>query len=72
MMTVFFGRDEVLNFDDAAKANHDLFNAYFHFLLKNGIYLPPSGYETWFISDCIKKEEIDKTLEISREFVLSL
>ncbi|MDR1877399.1 MAG: glutamate-1-semialdehyde 2,1-aminomutase [Flavobacteriaceae bacterium] len=72
MMTVFFGTDEVSNFDDAANADHDLFNKYFHFLLENGIYLPPSGYETWFISDCIKKDEVEKTLDISRKFVSGL
>ncbi len=72
MMTVFFGIDKVLNFDDAANADHTLFNQYFHFLLKNGIYLPPSGYETWFISDCIKEQEIEKTLDISRKFVSGL
>lgn len=72
MMTVFFGIDKVSNFEEASRADHSLFNKYFHFLLKHGIYLPPSGYETWFISDSIKKQEIDKTLDLSRKFVSDL
>lgn len=72
MMTVFFGRLEVNNFEEASMADHNMFNEYFHYLLKNGIYLPPSGYETWFISDCIKQAEIDKTLDISKKFISNL
>lgn len=72
MMTVFFGREKVNNFEDASQADHFMFNKYFSFLLKKGIYLPPSGYETWFISDCIKETEIEKTLNVSKEFTLSL
>lgn len=72
MLTLFFGISEVSNFDDASKSDHDMFNKYFHFLLENGIYLPPSGYETWFISDCIKEDEIDKTLTISKKFISSI
>lgn len=68
MMSVFFHINSVSNFDQAAHANHALFNNFFHKLLANGIYLPPSGYETWFISDAIKEEEIDKTLEAVRKF----
>jgi glutamate-1-semialdehyde 2,1-aminomutase len=45
-----------------------LFNNFFHQLLAQGIYLPPSGYETWFISDAINDAEIDKTLEAVRNF----
>lgn len=72
MMSVFFGISEVSNFDDASKADHEMFNKYFHFLLNNGIYLPPSGYETWFISDCIKDIEIEKTLDKSKKFISSI
>ena len=68
MMSVFFTNEEVNNFDDAQKANHNLFNKFFHHMLQNGIYLAPSGYETWFISDGIKQKEIDKTLEAVRNF----
>src|SRR5690606_30852190 len=63
MMSLFFHVNSVSNFDDAANANHALFNNFFHQLLEKGIYLPPSGYETWFISAAIKETEIDKTLE---------
>ena len=68
MMSVFFHIASVSNFDEAANANHALFNNFFHQLLSNGIYLPPSGYETYFISDAIKEKEIDMTLEAIRKF----
>lgn len=71
MMSVFFHISAVSNFDEAANANHALFNNFFHQLLANGIYLPPSGYETWFISDAIKQNEIDRTLEVIRKFEYS-
>lgn len=68
MMSVFFHTDRVSNFDEAQNANHTLFNNFFHYLLEKGIYLPPSGYETWFISEAIGENEIDKTLSVIQEF----
>ncbi len=68
MMSVFFHIDKVANFEDAANANHALFNRYFHHMLSNGIYLPPSGYETWFISAAIQSAEIERTLEVVQTF----
>ena len=68
MMSVFFHTNSVSNFDDAANANHALFNNFFHQLLANGIYLPPSGFETWFISAAIQEKEISKTLEVIQKF----
>lgn len=68
MMSVFFHTNRVSNFEEAADSNHSLFNNFFHQLLEQGIYLPPSGYETWFISDAINDVEIDKTLEAVRNF----
>jgi glutamate-1-semialdehyde 2,1-aminomutase len=68
MMSVFFHTNRVSNFEEAADSNHSLFNNFFHQLLEQGIYLPPSGYETWFISDAINDAEIDKTLEAVRNF----
>lgn len=68
MMSIFFHTNRVSNFEEAADSNHSLFNNFFHQLLAQGIYLPPSGYETWFISDSINETEIDKTLEAVRNF----
>lgn len=68
MMSVFFHVKSVSNFDEAAEANHALFNNFFHQLLAKGIYLPPSGYETWFISSAIGEQEIEKTLEVISGF----
>ncbi|MPL54887.1 Glutamate-1-semialdehyde 2,1-aminomutase [bioreactor metagenome] len=68
MMSIFFHTNRVSNFEEAADSNHSLFNNFFHQLLAQGIYLPPSGYETWFISDSINESEIDKTLEAVRNF----
>lgn len=68
MISFFFGEGKVRNFDEAQKADHTLFNQFFHHMLKEGIYLAPSGYETWFISDSIGNEEIEKTLEAVGKF----
>ncbi|WP_144283619.1 glutamate-1-semialdehyde 2,1-aminomutase [Chryseobacterium echinoideorum] len=68
MMSVFFDSESVSNFDEAQQANHETFNRFFHHMLTNGIYLPPSGYETYFISDAIKENEIEMTLEAVRKF----
>jgi glutamate-1-semialdehyde 2,1-aminomutase len=68
MMSVFFDSENVSDFDEAQRANHETFNRFFHHMLTNGIYLPPSGYETYFISDAIKENEIEMTLEAVRKF----
>lgn len=68
MISFFFGENKVRNFDEAQQANHALFNQFFHHMLKEGIYLAPSGYETWFISDSIENEEIEKTLDAVQKF----
>ena len=69
MMSLFFTeQDEINNFTTVTKCNHDSFNKFFHHLLANGVYLAPSGYETWFISDAIKDVEINKTLDAVRSF----
>lgn len=68
MLSVFFTDIEVTNFEEAKTANNPIFNRFYHHLLKNGIYLPPSSFETWFISLAIQEEEIDKTLSAIESF----
>ncbi len=68
MISVHFSEKPVRNFADAAAANNTLFNKFFHFLLDEGIYLPPSAFETWFLSAALVREDIDKTIDAARRF----
>ena len=68
MISVHFSNKPVNNFADAGAANNELFNKLFHAMLKKGIYLPPSAYETWFICNALTYDDIDFTVEAFREF----
>lgn len=63
MFTVFFSERPVKNFADAAASDHKKFGRYFVRMLKNGIYLPPSGYEANFVSLAHTASDIKKTLQ---------
>ncbi len=69
MISVHFSSKPVNNFADAAAADNEKFKRYFHFMLKNGIYLPPSPYESWFLNNALTTADLDKTIEISKAFV---
>ncbi|HEX8315978.1 MAG TPA: glutamate-1-semialdehyde 2,1-aminomutase [Flavisolibacter sp.] len=69
MISVHFSEKPVLDFASAASANNALFSKYFHAMLDRGIYLPPSAFETWFLSQALSKEDLDKTIEATREFL---
>lgn len=62
MISVFFGEHEVRNFSEAAATDIPRFNAFFHHMLSAGIYLPPSAYETWFLSAALSDDDISQTL----------
>lgn len=62
MISVHFTSRTVLNFNDAYNADNQKFNKLFHGMLNRGIYLPPSSFETWFISQSITELEIERTL----------
>jgi len=58
MISVHFGTGQVINYNDATKAKNERFNALFHHLLKAGVYLPPSAFESWFVSNVINDEDL--------------
>ena len=68
MISVHFSEKAVTNFTDAAAANNALFNKYFHHMLNEGVYLPPSAFETWFISTAISDKDIEHTIEATKRF----
>lgn len=72
MISLHFTDKPVNNFADAAACDNDLFKSYFHFMLDRGIYLPPSPYETWFVSIAITDVEASKLLRATEEFFKSI
>lgn len=68
MISIFFCDNEVTSLESASKTDTKLFNKFFHHLLGNGIYLPPSAYESWFFSNALSLEDQEKTFEVIRKF----
>jgi glutamate-1-semialdehyde 2,1-aminomutase len=72
LFSVFFTDRPVRNFDDARGADHDAYARFFRALLDGGVYLPPSGYEGWFLSAAHGETEIERTVEAVRTAAASL
>ncbi|MFF8413627.1 glutamate-1-semialdehyde 2,1-aminomutase [Streptomyces omiyaensis] len=60
MFSVFFTADEVRNYEDAKKQEAFRFNAFFHSMLADGVYLPPSAFESWFVSAAHDERAIER------------
>jgi glutamate-1-semialdehyde 2,1-aminomutase len=71
MISLHFCDHDVTDFDTAAAADIPLFNKYFHHLLSKGIYLPPSAYESWFLSNALTYKDLDETVEATDSFFTS-
>ena len=67
MISIHFSDKPVTDFASASSANNALFNKFFHAMLDRGVYLPPSAYETWFLSNALTIEDLDKTIEAVSE-----
>jgi len=62
MISFHFDVEQVKNFDDACRANADLFKELFHGVLKRGVYFAPSAFESLFLSTTHTKNLLDKTI----------
>ncbi len=60
MFSVFFTADAVRNYDDAKRQESFRFNAFFHSMLAQGVYLPPSAFESWFVSTAHDEKAIER------------
>ncbi len=66
MFTMFFTDREVTDFDSAKTSDTKAFGRYFNLMLENGIYLPPSQFEAWFVSAAHSRRDFDKTVKAHR------
>jgi glutamate-1-semialdehyde 2,1-aminomutase len=62
MISIHFSEDEVVDFKTAAKGNNETFKTFFHGMLNEGIYIAPSAFESWFITDALTYEDLDETI----------
>ncbi len=62
MISIHFSETPVKDFASAAHANNHTFKEFFHGMLAEGIYIAPSAFETWFITEALSYEDLDKTI----------
>ena len=62
MISVHFAEEAVTDFASASAGANDTFKKFFHGLLAQGVYIAPSAYETWFITDALTYEDLDATI----------
>lgn len=62
MISVHFSKQPVIDFTTAAAAKNELFSKLFHAMLDQGIYLPPSAFESWFLNNALTYDNLDETI----------
>ena len=63
MMTAFFNPGPVTDWDSVSRSDKDGFSRFFHRMLDEGAYLPPSAFEAMFVSTAHTDADIDATVE---------
>ncbi|WP_430928890.1 glutamate-1-semialdehyde 2,1-aminomutase [Polaribacter marinivivus] len=58
MMNPFFTKVKVTNFEQAQTSDTEKFAVFFWEMIKNGVFLPPSQFEAWFLSSALSKKDI--------------
>lgn len=72
MISVHFSDHPVTDFTSASTANNDRFKKFFHAMLKRGVYLPPSAFESWFLNNALTTADLDQTIETARASLAEL
>jgi glutamate-1-semialdehyde 2,1-aminomutase len=62
MISIHFTEAEVVDFETAAQGNNDTFKRFFHGMLNEGVYIAPSAFESWFITDALSYKDLDETI----------
>jgi glutamate-1-semialdehyde 2,1-aminomutase len=66
LLTLFFTDSPVRNYSDAKKSDTERFARFFREMLAQGILLPPSQFEAWFVSAAHSDADIDRTIQAAR------
>ena len=68
MVSFHFHEDKVFDFETAKNGDNDIFKKFFHNFLNNGVYIAPSAYESWFLTDALSYEDLDYTIKCVEKF----
>ena len=68
MFTIFFSKGTVTDYFTVKKSNTSKYAAFFKHMLKSGVLLPPSQFETAFLSIAHADQDIQKTIEAVKTF----
>ena len=63
MISVHFAEKPVVDFQTAKNGDNETFKKFFHGMLNEGIYIAPSAYESWFITDALTYDDLDFTIK---------
>jgi len=72
MYSLFFSNEEVTDFESAKKSDTILFGKYFQAMLKRGIYLAPSQFESLFLSTALSDDLINKIILANEEALIEI
>ncbi|NNE31909.1 MAG: glutamate-1-semialdehyde 2,1-aminomutase [Winogradskyella sp.] len=72
MISVHFAKEPVVDFESATKGNNETFKIFFHGMLDRGIYIAPSAFETWFITDALSYQDLNETITAVEEIAKEL
>jgi len=67
MISVHFSDHPIVNFTSASGADNQRFKTFFHSMLRRGIYLPPSAFESWFLNNALSTSDLDTTIHAAAE-----
>jgi glutamate-1-semialdehyde 2,1-aminomutase len=60
MFSIFFTDATIVDYDSAKTQDSVAFRAFFHELLSRGVYLPPSAFESWFVSAALDDAALEQ------------
>ena len=67
MISVHFSDHPVTDFASASGTSNEKFKTFFHAMLRRGVYLPPSAFESWFLNNALTFADLDETIRVAGE-----
>ena len=58
MINPFFTKDPVTDFPSAQKSDTEIFKLFFWEMIQQGLFIPPSQFESWFLCSSLSKDEV--------------